>query len=63
MSNGLKFPKCNNVFKDELECLRCNHKWKPRNDSIHTVSLNIRCKFPYWNKKEELLKNLLLIKR
>lgn len=34
----------------EMNCLRCNHKWIPR-QMIITVCP--RCKSPYWNKPKE----------
>lgn len=51
MSNTMvQCPKCNHEFSIELECLRCGHKWRPRNDAPPTVCPNPKCKSPYWNR-------------
>lgn len=59
MSNMVKCPHCGFEFSDELTCLRCGHKWKPRSDERPTVCANPDCKSPYWDKprKADLLKN------
>lgn len=49
-STMVQCPKCNHEFSIELECLRCGHKWRPRNDVPPTVCPNPKCKSPYWNK-------------
>ena len=50
MNNMVICPKCKHEFLDELKCLRCGHKWKPRSENKPTVCPNPKCKSPYWNK-------------
>ena len=42
---------------DGYLCLRCQHKWVPRDDKTPTVCP--KCKSPYWNtpKREKLQNN------
>jgi len=44
------------VETEQLECMRCNHKWWPRLDEegISGTPKNCSaCKSPYWNKPVE----------
>ena len=50
MNNVIKCPKCSHEFSLELNCKRCEHKWRPRQDELPTVCPNPKCKSPYWNK-------------
>jgi len=49
MSNMVKCPNCGFEFLEELVCLRCGHKWKPRNNTKPKVCPNPTCKSPYWD--------------
>ena len=49
MENMVVCPHCNKEFSLELECLRCGHKWRPRQDKLPLVCPNLKCKSPYWN--------------
>jgi hypothetical protein len=40
----------NNIDGKELECLRCNHKWKPIKPVIHLCP---KCKSRLWNQKKK----------
>ncbi len=48
MNHMVTCPKCKHEFADELKCLRCHHKWKPRTDEKPEVCP--KCKSPYWFK-------------
>lgn len=36
---------------DGYSCLRCEHRWVPRDDTIPTVCP--KCKSPYWDKPKK----------
>lgn len=44
-------------FEGKVECLRCGHKWLPRNSwaARHPVQCP-KCKSPYWNQKKKALR-------
>ncbi len=50
MGRMVECPKCGFHFLDELTCLRCGHKWKPRNNQPPKVCPNPDCKSPYWDR-------------
>jgi len=50
MDDMVVCPHCGRGFSLMLECKRCGHKWRPRQDEPPTVCPNPKCKSPYWDK-------------